>query len=423
MLQSSVIPSTHADLITDTVYDYYGLKLATAGIDQKRDRIKIWKLDESTGVWSMTDEWKAHDAPVAKVAWAHPEFGTLIASCSYDRTVKIWEDARGVPDGPGGASKFQLRATLTEARGTVRAVDFAPAAFGLKLVTIASDNFVRIYECHETYHLTAWSMVEEFDAATISFPLSAGESPNSGATPTQTHASLSDTPPAPSGISLQRSGGASAAAGATSNAPMKPVGVKEADGAWSVSWLKDKFSGEIIAVSCGIQAVVKIIALQPSKPPQVLLAIPQHPANAQSAGAPSLLGSHTTPSHPVHAITTLAWAPPCGRSYHLLATGSRDHKVRIFKLTYGERDALAEDGFGESVGAGRGEPAWSCNRLGEFDDHKASVGRVEWNITGTILSSAGDDGKIRLWKATFNNVWRSMGTLGAVDSEPDAMEQ
>ena len=84
----------------------------------------------------MIDEWKAHDAPVAKVAWAHPEFGTLIASCSYDRTVKIWEDARGVPDGPGGASKFQLRATLTEARGTVRAIDFAPAAFGLKLVSM-----------------------------------------------------------------------------------------------------------------------------------------------------------------------------------------------------------------------------------------------------------------------------------------------
>ncbi|QRV81898.1 nucleoporin SEH1 [Ceratobasidium sp. AG-Ba] len=430
MLQSSVIPSTHADLITDTAYDYHGLKLATAGIDQK---IKIWKLNELSGVWSMIDEWKAHDAPVAKIAWAHPEFGTLIASCSYDRTVKIWEDARSAPDG-AGSSRFQLRTTLTEARGTVRAVDFAPAAFGLKLVTIASDNFVRIYECHETYHLTAWSLAEEFDAAAISLPLSAGESPNSGATPTQTHATLSDTPPlAPSGISLQRTGTApSALIASTSGNPLtKPVGVKEADGAWCVSWLKDRFTvpGEIIAVSCGTQAIVKIIALQPSKPPQALLVIPQHPANTQSSllgtatptsTSPSLLPAvpHAAPSHPVHAITCLAWAPPCGRSYHLLATGSRDHKVRIFKLWQGERD-----GFGDED-AGKGDLAWSFSRLGEFDDHKASVGRVEWNITGTILSSAGDDGKIRLWKATFNNVWRSMGTLGAVESEGgDAMEQ
>ncbi|KAF8755447.1 WD40 repeat-like protein [Rhizoctonia solani] len=350
MLQSSVIPSTHADLITDTVYNYYGVKLATGGIDQK---IKIWKLNELTGVWSMVDEWKAHDAPVAKIAWAHPEYGTLLASCSYDRTVKIWEDARGIPDA-SGPSKFQLKATLTEARGTV---------------TIASDNIVRIYECHETYHLNPWLLVEEFDAAAIAVTPVSGESP-SGATPTQTNTALSDTPPtAPSGISLQRSGAAAA-----SNPPNKPVGVKEADGAWCVQWLKDKFS-EIIAVSCGTQAVVKIIALQPGKPPQ------------------------------------------------LLATGSRDHKVRIFKLWHGERDAFGEDGFGDGTSA-RADQSWSFSRLGEFDDHKATVGRVEWNITGTILSSAGDDGKIRLWKATFNNVWRSMGTLGAVESaDGDAMEQ
>ncbi|CAE7101963.1 unnamed protein product [Rhizoctonia solani] len=418
MLQSSVIPSTHADLITDTVYDYYGLKLATGGIDQK---IKIWKLNELTGVWSMVDEWKAHDAPVSKIAWAHPEFGNLIASCSYDRTVKIWEDARRVPDA-SGPCKFQLKATITDARGTVRAVDFAPAAFGLKLVTISSDNFVRIYECHETYHLNVWSPVEEFDAAAISVTPVAGESP-SGATPTQSHATLSDTPPiAPSGISLQRSGAAAA-----SNPPNKPVGVKEADGAWCVQWLKDKFSGEVIAVSCGTQAVVKIIALQQSKPPQVLLTIPQFPNTSApsppASTSPSLLPTlppHIHASHPGHAITSLSWAPPCGRSYQLLATGSRDHKVRIFKLWHGERDAFGEDGFGEPVR----DQAWSFSRLGEFDDHKATVGRVEWNITGTILSSAGDDGKIRLWKATFNNVWRSMGTLGAVETaDGDAMEQ
>jgi nucleoporin SEH1 len=101
-------------------------------------------------------------------------------------------------------------------------------------------------------------MVEEFDAAAIPTLLSAGESPNSGATPTQTHVALSDTPPLPpSGISLQRSGGTTAGAVAT-NAPIKPVGVKEADGAWCVSWLKDKFAGEIIAVSCGTQAVLKV---------------------------------------------------------------------------------------------------------------------------------------------------------------------
>lgn len=47
---------------------------------------------------------------------------------------------------------------------------------------------------------------------------------------------------------------------------------------------------------------------------------------------------------------------------------------------------------------------------------------VEWNITGTVLSSAGNDGRIRLWKATSGNVWRPAGSIGVEQAEelPDA---
>ena len=31
----------------------------------------------------------------------------------------------------------------------------------------------------------------------------------------------------------------------------------------------------------------------------------------------------------------------------------------------------------------------------------AQVWRVEWNVTGTVLSSSGDDGKVRLWKGAL----------------------
>lgn len=33
--QTSVLPHAHADLLTDAAYDYYGLRLATCGLDQK----------------------------------------------------------------------------------------------------------------------------------------------------------------------------------------------------------------------------------------------------------------------------------------------------------------------------------------------------------------------------------------------------
>lgn len=83
---------------------------------------------------------QAHDAPICQLSWAHPEYGTVLASCSFDKTVKIWEEGGVAP--PRGAegntgSKWQERAVLTDSRTTgasVRAVEFCPRQFGLKLV-------------------------------------------------------------------------------------------------------------------------------------------------------------------------------------------------------------------------------------------------------------------------------------------------
>jgi len=36
------------------------------------------------------------------------------------------------------------------------------------------------------------------------------------------------------------------------------------------------------------------------------------------------------------SVTSVSWAPSCGRSYHLIATGSRDGSVRIWKIQPGE---------------------------------------------------------------------------------------
>ena len=36
----------------------------------------------------------------------------------------------------------------------------------------------------------------------------------------------------------------------------------------------------------------------------------------------------------------------------------------------------------------------------------------------TVLSSAGNDGRVRLWKATVGNVWRSAGSIG-VEQDDD----
>ena len=92
---------------------------------------------------------QAHDAAISKVSWAHPEFGTILATASFDRTVKVWEQISS-PDldgtqlngaGPAASSsstRWVERAMLVDAKGTVRAVEFAPQHCGLKLVRLYS---------------------------------------------------------------------------------------------------------------------------------------------------------------------------------------------------------------------------------------------------------------------------------------------
>jgi nucleoporin SEH1 len=161
-MQTSLIQNAHGDLVTDAAYDFYGVRLATCSLDH---RIKIWQLDESDGTWTAVADWKvrghsdiflgdsscdrvggqAHDAAVTKLSWAHPEFGSVLASSSFDRTVKVWEETRAdntdqpqangasaATSGPG--TRWVERAVLVDAKGSVRAVEFAPHQFGLKLV-------------------------------------------------------------------------------------------------------------------------------------------------------------------------------------------------------------------------------------------------------------------------------------------------
>jgi len=242
---------------------------------------------------------------------------------------------------------------------------------------------------------------------------------------------------------------------ATTASQRQQLGNKEADGGWCLSWCKDKYWGEVIAVGCGTTGVIKIIQIN-ARRSTVLLSLPassniaittthrpppspQIPSATPAAALPlvnqgeatqtELLRPPTVPSPPpTNAISSVAWAPSCGRSYHLIATGGRDGHVRIWKVKPGN------DGFyGSGSGKNGGEDdiyggeddddlKWTASVVADFDQHRSSVGRVEWNITGTVLSSAGNDGRVRLWKATVGNVWRSAGSLGVEQADDANLE-
>ncbi|KDQ08765.1 hypothetical protein BOTBODRAFT_37624 [Botryobasidium botryosum FD-172 SS1] len=466
MFQVSTLPSSHLDLVTDTAYNYYGTRLATCGVDQQ---IKVFGINEATGEWVLEDEWRAHEAPVTRISWAHPEFGTVLASCSFDGAVKIWKEYPDEPKSGPDNTRWEEKATLTEANGSVRAVEFAPVDFGLKLASISTDSYLRIYECAEPHDPTSWTITEEVSMRALSTP-----SPTSTVTgtPTQTAATLegpsayippmsvdshsisnglepepqnlvlapdviappipSTTPDTPEKADVPEGGldssgleasyihedatdpldttdiadSPTAQAGISGRSGNKStqsrIGVREANGGWCLSWCKEHWWGELIAVACGTSGVVKILEFPPGQPPSVLLTLDQTLQSDDDEdsddGQPS-------------GIACVAWAPSCARSHHRIAAGTRNGVVRIWKVEPPSKDT---DVVSE-------ESNWTATLVGEFNDHRSSVGRVEWNVTGTILSSAGEDGVIRLWKPSLAGVWRTAGFFTAQNHDDESV--
>lgn len=78
-------------MIHDAQYDYYGKRLATCSTDGKIHIFDTSSKTESNKVTIPSDK-QDNPGPIWKVAWAHPRFGTVLASCSFDKTVSIHQE-------------------------------------------------------------------------------------------------------------------------------------------------------------------------------------------------------------------------------------------------------------------------------------------------------------------------------------------
>jgi len=73
---------------------------------------------------------------VWQVAWAHPKFGHILASCSYDGKVLIWgERSQGTAD--GGWTRVKEHTLHT---ASVNSVSWAPHELGAMLACASSDG-------------------------------------------------------------------------------------------------------------------------------------------------------------------------------------------------------------------------------------------------------------------------------------------
>eukprot|EP01121_Diplochlamys_sp_Union-15-3_P017794 TRINITY_DN6341_c0_g1_i1.p1 TRINITY_DN6341_c0_g1~~TRINITY_DN6341_c0_g1_i1.p1 ORF type:complete len:308 (-),score=39.52 TRINITY_DN6341_c0_g1_i1:14-937(-) len=129
--QVESVDTKHEDMIHDAQLDYYGKKLATCSSDGK---IKIF--EEVSGVHKHLQDLTGHAGPVWQIAWAHPRFGNILASCSYDRKVFIWKEMQ-----PNRWAKIYEYAGHSL---SVNSVSWAPHEVGLCLVCGSSDGHISV---------------------------------------------------------------------------------------------------------------------------------------------------------------------------------------------------------------------------------------------------------------------------------------
>lgn len=417
MAQLKPFIAGHEELIHDLSYDFYGKRLVTCSSDQHIkvfDRVEHHHHQQQNGAgggtngtnngstaagavagapavnhdvlisnggmvtddgvcWELTDSWKAHDSTIVKVVWANPEFGQVIASCSYDASVRIFEeDSR---EACNSGRRWKRKAVISEFHGALYDIAFAPSHLGLKLASIDSEGMFHVHEALDPNNLQYWtSLMPEESLVT-------------------------------------------------------KTASKHRQSAFALSWCPSMFFKEHIAVSAQDSAYI----YQKS----------ENGKYQRVAEFPSCKGK---------LIRDIAWAPSMGRQFQLIAIASADTYIRIFKVTqapgpagnnnnnsnssnsnsrhpegginsnagaaggsFGAADSMdLDDSYGGGGGPSSGNnSALNVELISSLGDHRSEVWRVSWNVTGTILASAGNDGNIRFWKASYTNEFQCMAVVSA----------
>lgn len=145
------IETLHEDMIHDAQLDYYGKRLATCSSDRT---VKVFDVIEG-GASGQGVTLSGHEGPVWQVAWAHPKFGPILASASYDGKVIIWKDngsqstqqqssayGYGAPPAAiGGWTKIKEHSMHT---ASVNSIAWAPHEFGSILACASSDGNISV---------------------------------------------------------------------------------------------------------------------------------------------------------------------------------------------------------------------------------------------------------------------------------------
>lgn len=131
----ATIDSGHEDMVHDVQLDYYGRRLATCSSDTT---IKVFDVLGEQLV--PTADLRGHQGPVFAVAWGHPKYGNILASCGFDNRVIIWKEEQ-----QNMWSQIYVSSLHT---ASVNSLSFAPHELGFLLASASSDGSIGIISQH-----------------------------------------------------------------------------------------------------------------------------------------------------------------------------------------------------------------------------------------------------------------------------------
>uniref|UniRef100_A0A5S6QNM9 WD_REPEATS_REGION domain-containing protein n=1 Tax=Trichuris muris TaxID=70415 RepID=A0A5S6QNM9_TRIMR len=312
----------HKDIVQDIAFNLFGTRLATCSCDQT---VKVFDK-RADGQWTCTHTWKVHCGPVWKIDWAHPCFGQILATCSFDRTVVIWEETvKKVGDDQNAEDKAWVkRASLVDSRCDVVDVKFAPECFGLMLAAGARDGTIRIYEATDLSNLAQWNLQHEIQAACY--------------------------------------------------------------GLTCLAWCPSEDHQPTLAVGTD--------GVDPENPKLVLYTYKEDFNQAWDVTNCTV--------NPNHSINDLKFAPSLGRTFHLLAVASKTLQI----LRLGDASVeFDEDGKQDNSVDPR------LTVVAEFSGGAGQFWRASWNVTGTMLSAIASDGVVHVFECSYDGTWRQATTV------------
>ncbi|KAH9807572.1 WD40-repeat-containing domain protein [Melampsora americana] len=141
------IETQHEDMIHDAQMDFYGKRLATCSSDRT---IKIFDVIDPSAVepkYQLLDTLRGHDGPVWQVSWAHPKFGSILASCSYDGKIFVWRETHSGPASVAPSKQtvgWEKIKEHTLHSASVNSISWAPHEYGPILACASSDGKVSV---------------------------------------------------------------------------------------------------------------------------------------------------------------------------------------------------------------------------------------------------------------------------------------